>query len=58
MFQKMFDEAGSLCGGLTPASNMNKTGTVEGFGRLRRAEAARKYRATANHGMFYRKSRG
>lgn len=58
MFQKTFDCAGALnCGSLPPASNMSKTEAEDGFGRLRRAEAARKNRTTANCGMFYRRSR-
>lgn len=57
MFQKFFDEAGALCyGSLMLTSNMNKAGVEGSFDNLRRQEAARKYRSTANTGMFCRKA--
>ena len=55
MFQKMFDEAGALCyGSPMLTSNMNKAGIDDNFGRLRRQEAARRNRSTADSGMFCR----
>ena len=58
MFQKMFDEAGTLCfGSLMLTSNMNKAGVEDGFDRLRKQEAARRNRRTGSSGMFFRKSR-
>lgn len=58
MFQKIFDEAGALCyGSLVLTSNMNKTAVEHNFDHLRRQEAARRNRSTANCGMFFRKSR-
>lgn len=57
MFQKTFGETAPLCGeGQTPASYMSKAEMEDGFHSLRRRQAARKNRSTANHGMFYRKS--
>lgn len=58
MFQKMFDEAGALCHDrrMLP-SHMNQVEVEHGFDRLRRQEAARRNRSTANSGMFYRRSR-
>lgn len=51
MFQKMMSETGML------SSELAKTGAECSFDRLRRQEAARKNRATANCGLFYRKRR-
>ena len=50
MFQKMIADGGMF------SSEVNKTGVEGSFERLRRQEAARKNRATANCGLFYRKS--
>lgn len=58
MFQKSFDESGALCcGSLMLTSDMNKAGIEDGFNRLRKQEAARRNRSTANSGLFFRRSR-
>lgn len=58
MFQKDLCAADALSNDVqATASNVHKTEMEDSFERLRRQQDARKNRATANQGMFYRKSR-